>query len=203
MRSDLTGRRFRKLVVVSFAYRRGDSYWNCVCDCGNTTVVAGGHLLRPTGGTMSCGCANRKHGKSRPGRVAPLYKLWLSMRARCNNPNHADYKHYGGRGITVCAEWGDFSRFEADMSPRPVGMRLERIDNDKGYSKDNCKWATQLEQMANTRVVRRITFQGATRHLSEWSRVLRVPLASLYRLLADHGDDEGMRRAVARKGAAR
>lgn len=75
----------------------------------------------------------------------PTYKIWGGMLSRCYNRKVRIYKYYGGRGITVCERWKDFRNFYEDMGERPNGMQVDRIDNDKGYSPDNCRWATAKE----------------------------------------------------------
>jgi hypothetical protein len=94
----------------------------------------------------------------------PLYWVWASMKDRCQNPNNRQWKDYGGRGIAVCDRWigrvVGFQNFAADMGDRPKGTRLERIDNDKGYSPDNCCWATPKQQQRNQRVTRWVTIEG-------------------------------------------
>jgi len=88
-----------------------------------------------------------KHGMSKH----PLYETWKKMRFRCNNPNYHEYHLYGGRGIKVCQRWDDFALFVKDMGERPEGKTLDRINNDLGYSPDNCRWATLSEQNVNRR----------------------------------------------------
>lgn len=90
--------------------------------------------------------------RKRHGMEHPLYNVWMSMRKRCNNPNEKCYKHYGGRGIKVCEEWNSFLTFFSDMKDGyKKGLQLDRIDNNKGYSKDNCRWATVSENCSNRR----------------------------------------------------
>lgn len=90
-----------------------------------------------------------KHGH-RANRT-PTYISWSGARQRCSNPNRKDYADYGGRGITFCVEWDSFEVFLADMGERPPSTTLNRIDNNAGYSKDNCEWASVSEQNRNRR----------------------------------------------------
>lgn len=92
---------------------------------------------------------NTKLVDGRPSHKHPLYRTWKGMRERCNNPNHKDYNLYGGKGISFCERWQEFANFAEDMSPRPKGKTLDRIDGDKDYSPDNCRWATYKEQALN------------------------------------------------------
>jgi hypothetical protein len=96
------------------------------------------------------------------------------MMDRCNNPNSDDYKDYGGRGISVCERWRDFINFFEDMGERPKGLSLDRIDNSKGYSKDNCRYASLKEQVRNRRVTVMITHTGETKPLAQWCEELGV-----------------------------
>ncbi len=173
---DITGKRFSKLVVKECAGRdkHGKAIWRCICDCGNENIIVGSDLRR--GHTISCGHAkNLKHGMARTKNLHPLYKLWVGMKQRCTNPKATAYKDYGGRGIAVCERWrNSFENFLADMEERPEGTSLNRIDNDGGYSPDNCKWATKVEQGKNQRNNRMLTFEGRTMCLSEWARELDI-----------------------------
>ena len=92
------------------------------------------------------------------------------MRARCRNPAHPNYARYGGRGIAVCSRWQVFQNFLEDMGEPPQGLTLERRDNDLGYSKDNCCWATQEDQKSNTSTTKLLTYQGKTQHQAAWAR---------------------------------
>lgn len=105
------------------------------------------------------------------------YNAWWNMLVRCANPKNPRYAHYGGRGITVCEEWiHDFDQFITDMGQRPTaGHSIERVDNEKGYSKENCKWATRTEQQRNRRSAKLLTVNGETLNQIEWAKRMNIP----------------------------
>jgi hypothetical protein len=158
-RIDITGRRFGRLLVIEFSKVNSwhEAVWRCRCDCGVEKFVNGSALRSEN--TRSCGCwkneligaRKRTHGQSNKNKQASGYSSWRAMRERCCSPTHADYKDYGGRGITICARWNKFESFFADMGPRPEGMWLGRINNDLGYFPMNCRWETPVMQANNRR----------------------------------------------------
>lgn len=177
-RLKLTGRRFGKLVVVRFIRVEGltpcqRTVWLCRCDCGNTKEITGSKLTasRNRVGTRSCGCLksevtvarNYRHGMSK----TTIYNRWNAMLTRCNNPKNSHYKDYGGRGIKVCKKWKQFVNFLADMGMPQRGMTLERKNNNQGYNKRNCCWATRTAQARNSRKNRMVSAFGITKPFSE------------------------------------
>lgn len=157
-RFDLTGQRFGRLVVLAYAAsKRNRRTWTCRCDCGRGAVVSSDALRG--GRTVSCGCrqasvlgdSTRTHGGSR----TPVHRVWNTMKYRCYNPNSPEYPYYGGRGIQVCERWqNSFAAFRSDMGPRPAGGSIDRIDPDGNYEPGNCRWATQREQVRNSRAAK-------------------------------------------------
>lgn len=121
---------------------------------------------------MKCITTHRVNGKK---RHTPTYTTHHTMLQRCGNPRNPAYPRYGGRGIAVCPEWRDFRVFFADMGERPVGTTLDRIDNDRGYCKENCRWVSRLVQANNSSSVKRYTAHGMTMTLTEWAEHLRLP----------------------------
>lgn len=159
---DIIEKRFGVLKVLNHAYYDGKHHYYFVecSNCNQSIIVNRNNLLN--GRTKSCGCLIKKgnkiirkkrykHGHSNVnGKRSPTYDSWFNMKQRCLNPNHPYYKNYGNKGITICEEWIEFKNFLADMGERPKGKTLDRIDNNKGYFFDNCKWSTPKEQANNT-----------------------------------------------------
>jgi hypothetical protein len=158
------------------------------CDCGK--VLEKQFSQVKNGSTKSCGCHSRKiasermkkintkHGKSK----MPEYNVFLSMKKRCLSKDHKAYKNYGGRGILICKSWeNSFENFIKDMGERPSkNHSIERINNELGYSKDNCKWATKKEQARNIRSNRIIEFNGIEKCLAEWAEIIGVSWQNLF-----------------------
>lgn len=174
--------------------------WLCRCSCGTEKTVQSDRLR--TGHTVSCGhvrnaktqARSLRHGFTQRGKKRPsAYHVWQGITQRCNNPNAPTYERYGGRGITVCAEWSTFAGFYADMGDRPEGLTLDRVDNDGPYAKWNCRWATRGEQMRNTRRTRILAFRGRAECLLDWAVLFGVDRNTVYKWVGRLGDEEGMR----------
>lgn len=177
------GKTYFRLTVSEYCGKTsqdGDHLWRCECECGNVVVVQAKNLFHTYYPVKSCGClyketrhsAKATHGLSR----TPEYAVWLDMRRRCSNPNSTNYSNYGGRGITVCERWLDFTNFFADMGQRPTAKHeIDRRDNDGNYEPDNCYWATRYEQSIHKRSTRWVEYNGERLALVEWCRRLNIP----------------------------
>ena len=178
---DLAGQRFGKLTVIKRIPNDHDTrtLWECLCDCGKTAIVAGGHLK--DGHTTSCGCVradnlgknntNYKHGMSH----TRIHGIWATMKQRCTNPQNPKYKNYGGRGIKICDEWlNDSSNFIAWAMANGYSddLSIDRIDVNGDYCPKNCRWATNTEQAFNRTDNRLITYMGETKPLGKWVKQL-------------------------------
>jgi hypothetical protein len=136
--------------------------------------------------------ANRKtHGMS---QNCPEYGIWKTMKRRCSNPNDRRFKDYGGRGITVCDRWKkDFMAFYTDMGPRPSPeASVERVDNNKGYGPENCKWGTDLEQGMNKRNVLILVVGEKRNSVRGWSKELGTTANTLMVYIKQYGVEQGM-----------
>ena len=121
---------------------------------------------------VPCGCGRKKHGHS---RGSGEYRAYVNAQQRCTNPKNSSYKDYGDRGISVSDSWRSFQNFFKDMGLKPsAGLSIERIDNNSGYSKENCKWATDIEQIRNRRNSLLHTIDGKTLCMKEWCAILDV-----------------------------
>ena len=173
---DITGQRFSRLIVIKFSHSDKGMMWECKCDCGNTVVVKGTQLRN--GHTKSCGCY--QHDKRMENFTkhnlcnTPTYTTWDSMIQRCTNHNNTNYPRYGGRGITVCDKWLSFEGFIEEMGLRPPKFTLDRIDYNKGYYKENCRWISMKRQANNTSKNVNITYNGETHTVSEWAEKLHI-----------------------------
>lgn len=167
---NLLGKSFGKLSVVERDFTRGNknSYWACRCSCGNKVTVSGINLK--SGNSKSCGCtALSLGGKSK----LPEFTVWQQMLQRCHNNNHSKYFKYGGRGIKVCDHWKDsFLNFLEDMGTRGSdSYSIDRLDNDKGYTPENCAWRTIEEQNNNRgKFNLMVTYEGETKTASQWAK---------------------------------
>lgn len=180
--------------------KQGNTRWECKCVlCGKTKSVSGRNLVKQK--TYGCGCdrvnklieRNTRHGMS----GTRIYKEYKNMQTRCTNKNRKEYESYGGRGISVCAEWSGENGFERFMrwsfdNGYDDGLSLDRIDVNGGYSPDNCRWITMKEQASNKRNSIRVTYRGETKTLKEWCELLSLNYNTLYSRLRSGWDIEKM-----------
>lgn len=184
---DITGRTFSRLTVICQKGKLANKpAWLCRCKCGKEVVVRGSDLRG--GKHRSCGCLQIDsvtthgmtdgHGKRKRGRFTG-YSNWTSMIQRCHNPNSTGYARYGGRGIVVCERWrNSFVAFIADVGKRPsTEHSLDRINNDGNYEPGNVHWATREIQQNNRRVNNQQEYNGETKSITQWCRILGVNIS--------------------------
>lgn len=191
---DLTGQKFGRWTVLEFSHvnEKHFSMWKCKCECGTIRVVCGINLVHNA--SKSYGCLQReiskrnktKHGRLKHCGTEPrLYRIWKSMKARCRKEyvGRKNYEDYAGKGIEVCEEWAnDYSIFEkwALENGYQEHLTIDRIDNSKNYSPDNCRWATYKEQANNTKRNRYLTYKGETHTFAEWAKIKGFAYRTLY-----------------------
>lgn len=190
---DLTGQRFGRLLVLEKTdkrIKRGIVY-KCLCDCGNIYYAISSKLKR--GGVKSCGCLFKE--KQHFACKQPIHRVWTDINTRCYNKNRNQYYLYGGRGIKVCDEWlgsnpKGFSSFydwamsngykEEYLENGRNKWTLDRIDCDKDYSPENCRWITNKEQQSNKRVDKLFKYNGECKTIKEWFKIYNVKIPEYY-----------------------
>lgn len=156
--NDRTGKKFGRLTALKYFKKEGKRamYWECLCECGNSTVVRGDYLHRKN---ISCGCLMKEPKGPNLGRLIHgdshkrMWKLWKGIKRRCYNSEAKEYKNYGGRGIKMCEDWfNDFKAFEkwALLNNYDDHLTIDRINVNGNYEPLNCRWITITEQKRNT-----------------------------------------------------
>lgn len=183
------GMRFGRLTTVSYHHRqKNNNYWLFKCDCGSYTIQDIGSVA--AGKTKSCGCYHREESAVRASmqftkhglRSTRLYSIWKSMKVRCLNPNSKSYKDYGCRGITICNSWAtDFKSFYdwAMSSGYADNLTIDRIDVNKNYTPENCRWATQKQQCLNKRNTKFYNYNGIRYTVNQLSTMSGIPEKTL------------------------
>lgn len=192
---DLTGQKFGKLTVIERVNndKSGKAVWRCECECGNAVKVLGKSLR--TGNTQSCGCIQRKKAKARLTELNKtnkkhghshdrIYKILGYMKDRCYNPNNEYYHIYGAEGKTVCDEWlGEHGAENfidwAEQNGYANNLTIDRIDNTKGYSPENCRWVDMKTQSNNKRNNHFITYNGTTCTMKQWAEKCGINYSTL------------------------
>ena len=183
---DLVGRVFGRLTVTKeLPSQKRTLNWLCLCSCGKKIEKTTGRLCNPNYKFFSCGCQpNHSRSSSKAKNDKQTYNSWASMKRRCDYPKYHSYNLYGGRGITYDKKWTYFEGFFEDMGRGGPGKTLERIDTNKNYTKENCKWATRLEQGNNKRNNHVVTFNGKSQTIMGWQRETGIAEATIRRRLS-------------------
>lgn len=200
---DLSGQRFGKLVALSICGRNKNNavIWLCKCDCGNYVEVLSISLI--AGHTKSCGCMKgykKKHGDS----GSRLYRVWISMKQRCQNSKNKAYQFYGGKGIKVCEEWNNYSCFKQwaikngyDDMAKNKECTLDRIDVNGDYEPLNCRWVSMAEQNRNKSYHRYVVYQGKKLTVTQLAKKVGMNKETLvYRLNAGWTVDDAINKPI-------
>jgi len=179
------GQKFGNLTVLEFSHMDSQhrSVWKCICSCGAIVYLPNG-LLKFRKSCRKCGLSNQKtHGKSK----SKIYHVWQGMKTRCNNPNAINYSNYGGRGINYDPKWEKFENFYKDMGKEyNEKLTLERINNNKGYNKNNCIWADLKQQGRNKRTNNHITINKTTKTVTDWAEHFNINRCKIYAVQEAH-----------------
>jgi len=191
-REDLTDKVFGRLTAIKLDHitNRGHAYWVCKCLCGNIKIVRASHLKE--GAVKSCGClcretssntakkylAGKKYKLTHGCSNTRIFKIWMAMKRRCYYKKAINYSNYGGRGISICAEW--LNSFQAFMewstnNGYTDNLTIDRINNDGNYEPENCRWASKTTQGNNRSTCHYVTYKGETHTVIEWERKLGLP----------------------------
>lgn len=187
MEDKMIGARFERLIVE----KRVEDYvspsnghhirYTCLCDCGKRVNVLKEYLK--SGRQKSCGCLRKENGNPTHREIhTRLYKIWGNMCNRCSNPNNPAWSRYGQRGILVCDEWKSYENFRnwAKTNGYTDSLTIDRIDNNKGYNPDNCRWVDRYAQANNKRNNHIVEYDGYKKTLSEWASYLGIPYKTLH-----------------------
>lgn len=167
---NITGKKYTLLTVLGYL---GGGKWHCKCDCGNEKIVITAKLT--TGGVKSCGCMAKTNAVKHNAINTKEYITWANIKSRCYNKNNIAYKNYGFRGIYMSKHWiNSFETFIKDMGECPIGFSIERIDNNKGYTKENCIWASPKTQAMNRRNNFIVCYKGVSKPLKQWCEELNL-----------------------------
>lgn len=184
---DLSGLTFGRLYVSSRHIennKHGKAMFNCVCSCGSAVTASGTDIS--TGNTRSCGCLKDEKAKARMtrhgNRYHPMWMRYKAMLDRCYKESNDQYRNYGARGITVCERWvNSFDDYVNDLGfPPSENHTIDRVDNNLGYSPENCRWATKKDQSVNRRVTKIVTVGGVSMSLADWSKSLGLKKSAVY-----------------------
>ena len=181
---NLIGQKFGRLTVAERSYTKRTTAWNCICECGKSTIVTTKHLK--SGQTKSCGCLNHepkyvKHNLAH----TKLYSVYIGMKRRCYSSEGTHFKDYYQKGIKICKEWLGDNGFEnfykwAMANGFSEELTIDRKDNNGNYTPENCRWATPKEQVRNRNITVKVNYKGQEYVLAELAEKHNIPYATLY-----------------------